>query len=93
MERIGGEATRAPNSIRKVVVSSIIGTAPALVFPELSFSTFAAVSTITGDAFEVWGWRVSCLLSVVSYALAPETYPTDIYAEEPQERLLVAEQG
>jgi MHS family shikimate/dehydroshikimate transporter-like MFS transporter len=34
-----------------------------------------------------------CALSVVCYALAAETYRKDIYAEEPQERRLVAEQG
>jgi MFS transporter, MHS family, shikimate and dehydroshikimate transport protein len=36
---------------------------------------------------------VLCALSVVCYALAAETYRKDIYAEEPQERRLVAEQG
>ena len=34
-----------------------------------------------------------CALSVVCYALAQETYRKDIYAEDPQERKLVAEQG
>src|SRR5919112_1780720 len=34
-----------------------------------------------------------CALSVACYALAAETYRKDIYAEEPQERRLVAEQG
>jgi MFS transporter, MHS family, shikimate and dehydroshikimate transport protein len=34
-----------------------------------------------------------CALSVMCYALAPETYRKDIYAEEPQERQLVTEQG
>ena len=34
-----------------------------------------------------------CALSVVCYALAAETYRKDIYAEEPQERRLVAERG
>jgi MFS transporter, MHS family, shikimate and dehydroshikimate transport protein len=36
---------------------------------------------------------VLCALSVACYALAAETYRKDIYAEEPQERRLVAEQG
>ena len=31
-------------------------------------------------------------LSVLCYALADETYRKDIYAEEPEERLLIAEQ-
>jgi MFS family permease len=34
-----------------------------------------------------------CALSVVCYVLAAETYRKDIYAEDPQERRLVAEQG
>jgi MHS family shikimate/dehydroshikimate transporter-like MFS transporter len=34
-----------------------------------------------------------CALSVLCYALAAETYRKDIYAEEPQERRLLAEQG
>ena len=34
-----------------------------------------------------------CVLSVVCYALAAETYRKDIYEEEPQERQLLAEQG
>jgi MFS transporter, MHS family, shikimate and dehydroshikimate transport protein len=34
-----------------------------------------------------------CALSVLCYALAAETYRKDIYAEEPQERRLVEQQG
>jgi hypothetical protein len=33
-----------------------------------------------------------CVLSVVCYALAAETYRKDIYEEEPEERRLVAQQ-
>lgn len=52
MERIGGEDTGLPTSIRKVVVASFIGTtiewydffiyttAAALVFPQLFFPSF-----------------------------------------------------
>ncbi len=31
----------------------------------LATGVFAAVSAITGDAFEVWGWRVPFLLSII----------------------------
>jgi MFS transporter, MHS family, shikimate and dehydroshikimate transport protein len=34
-----------------------------------------------------------CVLSILCYALAQETYRKDIYEEEPQERQLIAEQG
>ena len=35
----------------------------------LATGIFAAVSAITGDAFEVWGWRVPFLLSIVLIAV------------------------
>ena len=81
MERIGGEDTGVSTSIRKVVVSSFIGTtiewydhfiygtAAALVFPALFFPDFSELA--------------GTLLNTKS----------DIYAEEPQERQLVTEQG
>jgi hypothetical protein len=52
MERIGGESTRMPTSIRKVVVASFIGTtiewydyfifvtAASLIFPDVFFPGF-----------------------------------------------------
>ena len=56
MERIGGENTGMPTSIRKVVVASFIGTtiewydyfifatAAALVFPQVFFPGFGATT-------------------------------------------------
>src|SRR5215217_7844204 len=35
----------------------------------LATGVFAAVSAITGDAFEVWGWRVPFLLSIILVAV------------------------
>src|SRR5215204_2674258 len=35
----------------------------------LATGVFAAVSAITGDAFEVWGWRVPFLLSIILIAV------------------------
>src|ERR687890_580589 len=35
----------------------------------LATGVFAAVSTITGDAFEVWGWRIPFLLSIILIAV------------------------
>ena len=34
-----------------------------------------------------------CVLSVICYVLAPETYRKDIYEEEPEERQLITERG
>ena len=99
MERIGGENTGMPTSIRKVVVASFIGTtiewydyfisvaAASLIFPDVFFPGFGE----TAGTLLIYIAAV-CTLSVVCYALADETYRKDIYEEEPAERRLVAEQ-
>jgi hypothetical protein len=59
----------------------IYGTAAALVFPVGGTTLIAAYVAAV------------CALSVLCYALATETYRKDIYAEEPEERQLIAERG
>src|SRR5215204_6797760 len=82
MERLGGEDTGVPSSIRKVVVSSFIGTtiewydyfiygtAAALVFPALFFPDFS----------ELAGTLLSFSTFAVGFAVAPliatSLYPT-----------------
>ncbi len=78
MERIGGENTEMPTSIRKVVVASFIGTTIYPTGGTLLISIYIAAV---------------CALSVVCYALAAEAYRKDICEEEPEERRLVAQQG
>lgn len=90
-----------PNSIRKVVVASFIGTtvgwydyfiygtAAVLVFLALFFPRFGEA---TGTILSYTAFAALCLLVVVCYALAEETFRKDIDAVENEELGLVAEQ-
>ena len=90
-----------PNSIRKVVVASFVGTTvgwydyfiygttAVLVFPALFFQGFGEA---TGTRLSYTAFAALCLLRIVCYALAEETFRKDIDAGENEELRLVAEQ-
>ena len=66
-------------------ISGIFGGALA---PLIATSLFPAGGTTLISVYVA----AVCALSILCYALAQETYRKDIYAEDPQERQLVAEQ-
>ena len=66
-------------------ISGIFGGALA---PLIATSLFPAGGTTLISVYVA----AVCVLSILCYALAQETYRKDIYAEDPQERQLVAEQ-
>jgi fucose permease len=94
MERLGGEG-RKPALISSAAhsgasfsyqISGIFGGALA---PLIATSLYPTGGTTLIAAYVA----AVCVLSILCYALAQETYRKDIYEEEPQERQLIAEQG
>ena len=95
MERIGGEGTEMPTSIRKIVVASFIGT----TIEWYDYFIFATASALFFQAvfFPGFGETTGTILAYTTIAVGFGAWPLrrllfGHYEEEPEERRLVAEQ-